>query len=166
MAQAKKGDRVKIDYTGTLEDGTVFDSTLEEEECSHDDCDTDECDSGDCGCGGETGPMELTIGAGEFFPQIDEALVGMAPGEQKTVTIPAEEAFGEYDEEKVFTVPRGDLPDDLKPEVGEELVLSDENDESLGVVVVEVNDEGITFDANHPLAGEDLTFALKLVEIL
>jgi peptidylprolyl isomerase len=166
MAQAKKGDRVKIDYTGTLEDGTVFDSTLEEEECSHDDCSTDECDSGDCGCGCETGPMELTIGAGEFFPRIDEALVGMAPGEQKTVTIPAADAFGEYDEEKVFTVPRGDLPEDLTPQVGDELVLSDENDESIGVVVVEVNDAGVTFDANHPLAGEDLTFTFELVEIL
>lgn len=166
MAQAKKGDRVRIDYTGTLEDGTVFDSTLENEECSSDECDSDEHDSGDCGCGCEAGPMELTVGAGEFFPQIDEALVGMAPGEQKTVTIDAADAFGEYDEEKVFTVPRGELPEGLTPEVGDELVLTDENDESIGVVVVEVNDQGITFDANHPLAGEDLTFSLELVEIL
>lgn len=166
MAQAKKDDRVKIDYTGRLEDGTVFDSTLEGEECSSDDCDTDERDSGDCGCGCESGPMELTIGAGEFFPQIEEALVGMAAGDKKTVVIPAEDAFGEYDEEKVFTVPRGDLPDDLKPAVGDELVLSDDNDESIGVTVVEVSNESITFDANHPLAGEDLTFEVELVEIL
>jgi len=161
MTQAQKGDRVKIDFTATLEDGTVFDSTLEESECASDDCDSD-----DCGCGCEEGPMELVIGEGEFFPQIEDALVGMNPGEKKTIVIPADEAFGEYDAEKVFTVPRDEVPDDLNPEVGEELVLTDENDEQIGVTVVEINDEGITFDANHPLAGEDLTFDFTLVEIL
>lgn len=165
MAQAKKGDKVIINYTGRFEDGTVFDSTLEGMECSSDDCDTDEHDAGDCDCGCETGPMELTIGAGEFFPMIEEALVGMAPGEKKTIVIPAEEAFGDYDEEKVFTVPRSDLPDDLAPEVGDELVLTGEDDESLGVVVTEVTDQSITFDSNHPLAGEDLTFEIEMVEI-
>lgn len=165
MAKAKKGDKVVINYTGKFEDGTVFDSTLEGMECSSDDCDTDEHDSGDCGCGCETGPMELIIGEGQFFPMIEEALAGMAPGEKKTVVIPAEEAFGEYDEEKVFTVPRSDLPEDLTPEVGDELILTGEDDESLGVVVVEMTDQNITFDSNHPLAGEDLTFEIELVEI-
>ena len=166
MAQAKKGDRIRIDYTGRLDDGTVFDSTLESTDCGADDCDTDEHDSGDCGCGCESGPRELTIGAVELFPQIDEALVGMTPGEKKKFTIPATDAFGEYDEEKVFTVPRGDLPEGLTPEVGDELVLSNEDDEELGVAVVEVTADSITFDANHPLAGEDLTFEIQLVEIL
>ena len=83
MALAKKGDKVRIDYTGKLEDGTVFDSTLEDE-CPPDECDSDECgdlcDDEGCGCGGhECGPMELTIGEGELFSQVDEALVGMAP---------------------------------------------------------------------------------------
>src|SRR6185369_13905555 len=113
MAQAKQGDNVKINYIGTLEDGTVFDSTLEEE-CDNDECGPDGCDDDDCGCGCESGPMDLTIGAGELFSQIDEALVGMAPGEKKTVVILAADAFGEFDQEKVFTVPRGDLPEDLK----------------------------------------------------
>jgi len=166
MTQAKKGDRVRIDYTGKLDDGTVFDSTIEGPDCGSDDCDTDEHASGDCGCGCEYGPRELTVGAVELFPQIDDALVGMSPGETKTFTIPALDGFGEYDEEKVFTVPRSDLPDDLDPDVGDELVLSNEDDEELGVAVVEVTGDSITFDANHPLAGEDLTFEVQLIEIL
>ena len=167
MAQAKQGDKVKIDYTGTLEDGTVFDSTLEGEECNPDECETDDCDDEGCGCGGhETGPMALTIGAGDFFPQVEEALIGMSPGEKKTVVIPGDDAFGEYDEERVFTVSRKDLPDDLNPEVGDQLGLADENDETIGVTVMDVTEESITFDANHPLAGEDLTFELELIEIL
>jgi len=170
MALAKNGDKVKIDYTGKLEDGTIFDSTLEEycdpEECDSDDCD-DECGDEGCGCGGhEVGPMELTIGEGELFSQVDQALVGMAPGETKSVVIPAVDAFGEYDKDKVFTVPRTDLPDDLKPEVGDELVLTNEDDEDLGVQVVETTADSVTFDSNHPLAGEDLTFEVTLREIL
>jgi len=166
MAQAKKGDRVKFDYTGSLSDGTVFDSTLEGlEECS-DDCDTEEHDEGDCGCGCEPGPMELQIGAGEFFAQIEDALVGMSPGEKKSVLVPAGDAFGEYDEAKVFTVDRANLPDDLQPQVGDELVLGNDDDEEIGVTVVEIGEAGITFDGNHPLAGEDLTFEIQLVEIL
>ena len=166
MTQVKSGDRVRIEYTGRLEDGSVFDSTVEETECSVDDCDTSEHDSGDCSCGCDSGPVELTVGEAQLFPQIDEALVGMSPGEKKTITIPAEDAFGEYDKEKVFTVPRSDLPDDLSPTVGDEMVLANEDDEELGVVVVEVNDQGITFDANHPLAGEELIYDIQLVEIL
>ncbi len=162
MAQAKQGDKVTINYTGTLEDGTVFDSTQE-----HDACESDQehaaCESESCGCGG---PREITIGSGEFLPVIEEALVGMTPGEKKQVTIAAEDAFGEYDVERVFTVPRGDLPEDMSPEVGDELVLVNEEDEELGVVVVEVTDEEVTFDANHPLAGEDVTYDVELVAIL
>jgi len=166
MTQAKQGDRVKIDYTGRLDDGTIFDSTIENIDCGADSCDTDEHDSGDCGCGCESGPMVVTIGAVELFPQVDEALIGMVPGGKKTFTILADDAFGEYDQDKVFTVPRSDLPDGLTPEVGEELILSNEDDEELGVVVVDVTDESITFDANHPLAGENLSYEIQLVDIL
>lgn len=163
MAQAQHGNRVRIDYTGTLEDGTIFDSTLESE-CD-DNCSTDNCADEGCGC--ESGPMELTIGNEDFFPQIESALIGMEPGQKKTVVVPAAEAFGDYDEEKVFTVERKDLPDDMQVEVGDELILSGENDEEeLGVTVVEVTPESVTFDANHPLAGEDLTFEITLNEIL
>jgi peptidylprolyl isomerase len=165
MVQVKKGDKVKINFTGKLEDGTIFDSNIESTECESDDCSTNDSSEA-CGCGCESGPMELTVGEEELFSQIDEMLVGMAPGEMKTVIIPAEDAFGEYDEEKVFTVSRADVPDDLNPSVGDELVLTSEDDEEIGVVVVELSDESITFDANHPLAGEDLTFEVELVEIL
>ena len=97
MATAKKGDKVRINYTGTLEDGSVFDTTLTETSCCEDDCgcSDDDCSDDDCGC--STGPMDLTIGNEDFFSQIEDALVGMAPGEKKTIVIPAEDAFGEYD---------------------------------------------------------------------
>ena len=160
MSKAKKGDAVLFNYTGTLDDGTVFDSTFE------DDCSTDDCSSDDCGCGHETGPMKIVLGAGEFFPAIEEALEGMGKGEKKTIKIPSAEAFGEYDDTKRFTVPLADLPEDFDAEEGDELILSGEDDEEIGVTVAEKTAEEITFDANHPLAGNDLTFELELVEIL
>jgi peptidylprolyl isomerase len=163
MATAKKGDKVRINYTGTLEDGSVFDSTFEEEEgCG---CHDGECNDDECGCG-ETGPMELTIGNEDFFPQIEEALIGMAPGEKKTIVIPAEDAFGEYDEEEVFSIPRAQLTGEFQPEVGMELELTGEDDEPIEVTVVAVTEESITVDANHPLAGEDITYEIELAEIL
>ena len=166
MRTAQQGDTVRIDYTGTLKDGSVFDSTTAGTSCCSDDCDVDEHATGDCGCGCEEGPMELKVGAGQLFPEIDEAVTGMVPGEKKTVVIPAAKAFGDYDDDKVFTVPRSSLPDDFNPEVGEELVLTNDEDEEIGVTVVEVNADGFRFDANHPLAGQDLTYELQLVEIL
>lgn len=170
MTQAKQGDKVRIDLVGTLDDGTVFQSTLESEECDDDGCG---CDDNGCGhshgenedCGCASGPIDVQIGAGEIFPQIEQALIGMAPGETRTITIAAADAFGEYDEDNVVTIPRVQLPPDLDPEVGEELVLTGDDDEAFGVTVAEVNAESITFDSNHPLAGEDLTFNITLKEI-
>jgi peptidylprolyl isomerase len=167
MATAKKGDKVRINYTGTLEDGSVFDTTIKESGCCEDDdcgCDDTGCDDEGCGC--ETGPMDLTIGAEEFFTQVEEALVGMAPGEKKTVTIPAEDAFGEYDEEEVFSISRDQLTGDIVPEVGMELELTGDDDEPVEVTVVEVTEDTLTVDANHPLAGEDITYEIELLEIL
>jgi peptidylprolyl isomerase len=152
MKTAQQGDRVRIHFTGTLEDGTVFDSTEQE------------CDSEDCGC--EEGPFELVLGEGEFLPELEEALVGLAPGEEKTVKIAADEAYGPYDEELLLVVGRGEFPPDFTPEVGQTLEITDEEGESYPVTVVEVADEEVTLDANHPLAGEDLTFDLRLLEIL
>ncbi|HEY5522310.1 MAG TPA: FKBP-type peptidyl-prolyl cis-trans isomerase, partial [Desulfuromonadaceae bacterium] len=112
MAQAEKGNTVIINFIGTLEDGTVFDSTLEDMECSEDECCDDGCEEDDeCGCGGHaSGPMTFVLGEEILFPQIDAAIVGMTPGEKKTVKIAAADAFGEFDKEKVFTVPRSELP--------------------------------------------------------
>jgi peptidylprolyl isomerase len=168
MATAKQGDKVRINYIGTLDDGSVFDSTIKEEGCCEDDdcgCSDDGCDDDGCGCG-ESGPMDLTIGAEDFFPQIEEALVGMAPGEKKTVVISAEDAFGEYDEEEVFAISRDQLTGDIVPEVGMELELTGDDDEPVEVVVVEVTEDAITVDANHPLAGEEITYEIELLEIL
>jgi peptidylprolyl isomerase len=170
MAQAEKGNTVTINFTGTLEDGTVFDSTFEDAECNEDGCCDDSCDDGcddeGCECGGhESGPMTFVLGEEILFPQIDAAIVGMSPGEKKSVKIAAADAFGEFDKEKIFTVPRSDLPEDLIPEVGDELSLSNEDDEELEVVVLETTEDQVTFDANHPLAGEDVTFEIELVSI-
>jgi peptidylprolyl isomerase len=159
METAKNGDKVLFNYVGKLEDGTVFDSTFESD-CSEDDCSSDEC-----GCGHATGPMELVIGSGEIFPVVEEALAGMSKGEKKSIVIPAAEAFGEFDDGKVFTVPAGDLPEDFDAVAGDELILSGEDDEELGVTVVKITDQEVTFDANHPLAGQNLTFELELVDI-
>jgi len=164
MAHAKKGNKVIIGYIGRLEDGTIFDSTSEED-CSHAEFD---CSDDDCGCDCErsSGPMELVVGDGEMFPEIDEALVGMAPGERKTVIIHAGNAFGEYDLDQVFIVPRDDMPDDLRPSAGDELVIANDDGEEIEVAVIEVSEESVTFDANHPLAGKDLIFEIELLEIL
>ena len=93
----------------------------------------------------------------------------MAPGQKSTITIPAVEAYGEYDEEAVFTVERSSLPADITPEPGDQLTIYDEEDEEdpgLDVTVVEISDDSITLDANHPLAGEDLQYEIELVEVL
>lgn len=166
MAQAKSGDKVRIDLVGTLDDGTVFQSTLDSDECDDDGCGCDDAHAADEGCGCGCGPLDVQIGSGDIFPQIEEALIGMAPGDTRSVTIAAADAFGEYDDDNVVTIPRTQLPDDLNPEVGEELVLTGDDDEHFGVTVVEVNAESVTFDSNHPLAGEDLTFEITLREIV
>jgi peptidylprolyl isomerase len=149
MAQAKQGDCVRIRFTGRLEDGTVFDSTAAD---NQDD--------------GKEALFELVVGDDAFFIPVEQALVGMAPGEKKTVGVPCEDAFGDYDAEYVFTMDRGDLPDDLQPEVGMELELTDDQDQSLVVTVTEITDTTLTFDANHPLTGENLIFDIELVDIV
>ena len=164
MAKVKNGDTVELHYIGKLDDGTVFDSTYESD-CSDDECESGDCDD-DCGCDHETGPMQIVVGGGEFFPIVEEALIGMAAGEKKTVVVPSDDAFGEYDETRLFTVPLTDLPEDFDAEEGDELILSGDDDEEMGVCVVEKTDTEITFDANHPLAGKDLTFELELVSIV
>lgn len=150
MAQAKEGDRVKVHYTGRLDDGSVFDSS--------------ECAEDECGCG--HGPMEFTIGAGEVIPGFDAGVIGLSVGESKTIHIPIEDAYGERIEEMVAEVPRGDLPPEMKPEVGQQLEVTQDDGQLFQVLVIDVNDEKITIDANHPLAGKALNFDIRLVEIL
>lgn len=170
IKQAKPGDRVKINFNGTLADGTLFDTTYEKVECVDDDCGCDDdgngCGDDDCGCGSESGPMELELGAEDFFPQIETALVGMSPGDKKTLTIVAADAFGAYDVEMITTVPRSEFPEEIIPAVGDDLELVNDDEEGMVVTVIEVDDVEVTLDANHPLAGEDLTFEVEMVEIL
>jgi peptidylprolyl isomerase len=150
MAQAKEGNRVKVHYTGRLDDGSIFDSS----ECGADDC------------GHDHGPLEFTLGAGEVIPGFDAGVLGMSVGETKTIHIPVEDAYGERIEEMVADVPRGDLPPEMKPEAGQQLEVTQEDGQIFQVLVTDVNDETITIDANHPLAGHALNFDLRLVEIL
>ena len=149
MAQAKEGDKVKVHYTGRLEGGEVFDSS--------------ECSDDECGC--DTGPMEFTIGEGSVIPGFEEAVIGMSPGESKTVTIPVDDAYGPRMEEMVAVVERGNLPPDMTPELGMRLEVTQEDGQVFPVVITEVTDTQVTIDANHPLAGRDLTFDIRLVEI-
>lgn len=161
MAAAKMGDDVKIDFTGKLEDGTVIDTTLATEKNEHE----GGCEDEGCGCS-DVGPMKLKLGDEDFFVPIEEALVGMSVGDKKTVVIPAEDAFGEYDTEKVFSVARTMFPDDVDPEVGQQFEIVDEDDEGMLVTVVKVDTENVSLDSNHPLAGEELIYDFELVEIL
>ena len=149
MAQAKKGDKVKVHYTGRLEGGEVFDSS--------------ECQEVDCGC--DSGPMEFTIGDGEVIPGFENAVIGMNEGEAKTITVPVEEAYGKRNEEMVVAVERSHVPADLTPEVGMRLEVTQEDGQEFPVVITEITETHVTLDANHPLAGRDLTFDIKLVEI-
>jgi peptidylprolyl isomerase len=177
IKQVKPGDRVKINFNGTLKDGTLFDTTYEKDDCEDHGCGCDDndcsceddgngCEDDGCGCGGEGGPMELTVGAEDFFPQIEDALIGMSPGDKKTLTILAVDAFGKYDAEMISTVPRNQFPEELNPMIGDDLELVSDDGEGMVVTVIELDDVEVTLDANHPLAGEDLTFEVELVEIL
>jgi peptidylprolyl isomerase len=141
MTQAKTGDTVKIHYTGTLEDGTEFDSSTGRE------------------------PLEFALGSGQVIPGFDNAVDGMAVGDSKTVTIPPGEAYGERHEQLVQQVPKTALPDEMKPEVGMQLQSQSPEGQVMNLVVTEVAVESITVDANHPLAGQALTFAIELVEV-
>lgn len=140
MSQAKSGDTVKIHYTGTLEDGTQFDSSEGRE------------------------PLEFAIGSGQVIPGFDNAVDGMAVGDNKTVTIPPGEAYGERHEQLIQEVPKTALPEDMKPEVGMQLQSQSPDGQVMNLTVTDVADESITVDANHPLAGQALTFAIELVE--
>jgi len=149
MAKAKKGDKVKVHYTGRFEGGDVFDSS--------------ECSDDGCGCG--DGPLEFTIGKGEVIPGFEKAIIGMIVGEAKTLTIPVKDAYGKRREEMVVTVDRSDIPADLIVEVGMRMEVAQDDDSVFPVTIMEVSETHVTLDANHPLAGMDLTFDLKLVEI-
>ena len=142
MAQAENGNTVKVHYTGRFEDGTVFDSSS------------------------NSGPLQFVIGEGRLIPGFEQAVVGMSPGESKSTTIPPEEAYGPHHEQIVQVIDRKQVPPDLKLEVGQQLEVRRQDGQKTMVMVTDVSESTVTLDANHPLAGKDLTFDIQLVEIV
>ena len=141
MTQAKAGDTVAIHYTGTLADGSQFDSSEGRD------------------------PLRFTLGSGQIIAGLDAAITGMSQGEKKSVTIAAAEAYGDHRPEAVQAVPRVQIPAEIPVEVGGGLQVQTPDGQTIPVTVTSVTDEEVTLDANHPLAGKDLTFAVELVEI-
>jgi FKBP-type peptidyl-prolyl cis-trans isomerase 2 len=141
IGQAKTGDTVKIRFTGKLDDGTVFGSTAGAE------------------------PIEFKLGAGRIIPGVEKAVEGMNVGESKRVKVEAEQAYGEHRAELVQEVSRDRFPKEVEPKVGQEFEIPQQEGRRAAVRVVEVSDSSVKLDANHPLAGRDLTFDLELVEI-
>lgn len=141
MTQVKTGDTVRIHYRGTLQDGTQFDSSEGRE------------------------PLEFTVGSGQIIPGLDRALPGMAVGEQKSVAVPADDAYGQRNPDASHAIPRDQIPADIPLEVGTALQMRSPDGHAIAVTVAEVTDDTVTLDANHPLAGKDLTFEIELVSI-
>ncbi|MBP1840534.1 FKBP-type peptidyl-prolyl cis-trans isomerase [Formosa algae] len=141
MSQVKENDTVKVHYTGKLNDGRVFDSSLERE------------------------PLEVTIGQGMLIPGFENAIIDMKVNEKKTVEIAKENAYGDINEQLFHKVGNEQLPPDVKPEVGMGLTSKSEDGREHQFRVVDIQDDHIVVDGNHPLAGQDLVFDLELIEI-
>ncbi len=140
--QATNGQTVRVHYTGTLEDGSTFDSSK------------------------GRAPLEFTVGNGQVIGGFDEAVAGMAVGDTKTVTIAADAAYGPHRPELVQEMPRDAIPPEIDLTPGNRLAAKDQAGNELVLTVVEADAESARLDANHPLAGEDLTFEIELVEVL
>ena len=137
----KNGDTVTLEFIGTLDNGETFDTSLGEE------------------------PLVFTLGEGEMVPAFENAILGMKVGEIKKFTIPAEEAYGPYYQEYVLEVPRSDIPDDIVPVIGMQLQQVQEDGTIVVATITKVTEETVTLDANHALAGRDLTFEVELLDI-
>lgn len=142
MRQAGKGDTVKVHYTGRLEDGTVFDSSRDRE------------------------AMQVTLGSGMLIRGFEDALVGMSVGETKKLEIPSADAYGPRREELVIHVEKDEFPPNIVPREGLALNLKGPEEQEIQAIITEVAGDSVTIDANHPLAGEDLTFDIELSEIV
>lgn len=141
MDKVKEKDTVSVHYTGTLEGGEVFDTSKDRE------------------------PLSFTVGEGQMIPGFEEAVRGMEVNETKNVKIEADDAYGQVREEMIQKIDRGQLPEDLEPQVGQQLASQLPDGQQIIVRVVDVADDNITIDANHPLAGKDLNFEIKVVSI-
>ncbi|MDT8273280.1 MAG: peptidylprolyl isomerase [Desulfomonilia bacterium] len=139
--KAEKGDLIKVHYTGRLEDGKKFDTSV------------------------GRSPLVFTIGENEVIPGFEDAIIGMAIGEMKTISIPPDHAYGFYNEDLVIEMPVEYFPDDISPEIGMPLKIIDEDSHEVPVVVTGIFEESIRLDANHPLAGKTLVFDIELLDI-
>lgn len=137
----EKGQTVKIHYTGTLDDGSQFDSSVGRE------------------------PLEFEMGAGMVIPGFEKGVADMQIGGKKNIHIPAAEAYGERREDLVLQFERSQLPDSLEPQIGMMLQMQGPQGQPVPVTITEVEEEMITIDANHQLAGQNLNFELELIEI-
>lgn len=137
----EKGKKVKIHYTGTLDDGNQFDSSVGQD------------------------PLEFEMGAGMVIPGFETGVKDMEVGEKKKIHIPSAEAYGEKRDDMVMDFERSQLPEGLEPEVGMGLQMQGPEGQPLPVQIIAVAEESITIDANHPLAGQNLSFELELVEV-
>ncbi len=140
--KVRQGDTVRVHYTGKLNDGTTFDSSKDRD------------------------PLEFTLGKGSIIPGFEKVVEGMEPGDEKTEKIAHDQAYGEHRSELVFDVGRDQLPPDLEVVAGQRLQMTQKNGQAVPVTVTEVNDQSVKLDANHPLAGQDLTFTIRVVEIV
>ena len=138
---AEVNNKVKVHYKGMLDNGEIFDTSEGRE------------------------PLEFTLGKRQVIPGFDKGIQGMKVNESKTIKIPASEAYGEVKEELIQEVPNSALPTDIKPEIGLRLTYDSGDGQKIPLVVTEVRDETIIVDANHPLAGKNLTFEVKLMDI-
>lgn len=136
----KKGDKVKVEYEGKLDDGTVFDSSEKHGK-----------------------PLEFEIGAGMVIPGFENAIIGMKKGDEKKIKIKPNEAYGEYKEELKKEIPKDKFPEDMKLEKGKIIGLQTPDGAKLGAVISEVNENTVTIDLNHPMAGKTLNFKIKLI---
>ena len=141
MQQAQHGDKVKVHYHGTLSTGETFDSSNGRE------------------------PLEFTVGSGQVIKGFDEGVKGMSVGEKRKIEIPVQDAYGEKSQELIIEFPKTQFPEDMNPEVGQQFMMSNGSGESFSVIIKEIKEESVLLDANHPLAGQDLTFDIELVEI-
>lgn len=142
MAQVKSGDKVRVHYHGRLRSGETFDSSEGRE------------------------PLEFTVGGGQVIRGFDQGVMGMEQGDKRTVEIGVGDAYGDKREDMMLEFPKSQFPEDMKPEVGMQLGLSDQSGQTHMVRVAEIKEESVILDANHPLAGEDLIFDIELVEIV
>ena len=141
MTQVKTGDTVRIHYTGTLLDGSTFDSSEGRE------------------------PLEFEVGSGQIIPGLDSAIPGMAQGDKKTVNVPCVDAYGPVQPGMRQSVARANIPEEIPLEVGLQLQMQSPEGQVLPVTVVQIGEAEVELDANHPLAGQDLTFDIELVSI-